>query len=183
MRRIVARWQDWAGETSEHLCLTISTGGIIAESTFISSRTDGYAARYRIALDQRWRTHRVDVEIVGTGARRVLQGDGQGHWADDDGNGLPILDGAIDPDLAITPFTNTLPIRRLGERPAGSTDIFTAWMAFPDLTVQRDPQRYTCLEPKRRWLYESRDSDFRRQLEIDDDGLVTTYPGLFRRVL
>ena len=183
MKRIVARWQDWVGETLEHLCLTISTGEIVAESTFISSRTDEFAARYRITLDPTWRARRVEVEIVGTGVYRVLQSDGQGHWTDDVGSDLSALDGAIDPDLGITPFTNTLPICRLGNRPDRGTDIYTAWIGFPDLAVHRDPQRYTCLEPQRRWLYESRDSDFRRELEIDQDGLVTTYPGLYRRVL
>jgi hypothetical protein len=27
------------------------------------------------------------------------------------------------------------------------------------------------------------DSDFTREIEVDDNGLVVTYPGLFRRVL
>ena len=50
-------------------------------------------------------------------------------------------------------------------------------------TVTTDRQRYTCLEPDRRYRYESLDRDFTREIEVDDDGLVVTYPGLFRRVL
>ncbi|WP_245317925.1 MULTISPECIES: putative glycolipid-binding domain-containing protein [unclassified Mesorhizobium] len=39
------------------------------------------------------------------------------------------------------------------------------------------------LRPKegRRYLYESRVSDFRRELEIDRDGLVVTYPDFWQR--
>jgi hypothetical protein len=35
------------------------------------------------------------------------------------------------------------------------------------------------MEPVR---YESIGTDFRREVRIDDDGLVTAYPGLFTRV-
>jgi hypothetical protein len=50
------------------------------------------------------------------------------------------------------------------------------------LSVTTDPQRYTRLETGKRYRYESLDSDFVREIDIDDDGLVVTYPGLFRRI-
>jgi hypothetical protein len=53
----------------------------------------------------------------------------------------------------------------------------------PSLNVTADPQRYTCLEPMRRYRFESLDSDFVREIEVDKNGLVVLYPGLFRRVL
>ena len=61
--------------------------------------------------------------------------------------------------------------------------IHVVYVRFPDLEVTIDRQRYTCLEPRRRYRYESMDSDFTREIEVDQDGLVVTYPGLFRRVL
>ncbi|MCK6454853.1 MAG: putative glycolipid-binding domain-containing protein [Alphaproteobacteria bacterium] len=39
-----------------------------------------------------------------------------------------------------------------------------------------------CLERLRRYRYESLDSDFARKIEVDADGLVVAYPGLFRRM-
>ncbi|HVU10099.1 MAG TPA: putative glycolipid-binding domain-containing protein, partial [Phototrophicaceae bacterium] len=39
--------------------------------------------------------------------------DGHGKWRDADDNPLPELDGCIDVDISATPFTNTLPIRRI----------------------------------------------------------------------
>ena len=54
---------------------------------------------------------------------------------------------------------------------------------MPGLTLTTDRQRYTCLEPGKLYRYESIDSAFTRDIEIDDHGLVVTYPGLFRRVL
>ena len=88
----------------------------------------------------------------------------------------------MDVDITATPFTNTLPIRRLGLGAGAAADITTVYITVPDLTITTDPQRYTCLEPNRSYIYESRDSDFRRQIETDERGLVLTYPGLFRRV-
>ena len=183
MRTIVARWQDWTGESLEQLVLAIGEDEIIAESTFISSHEDVFAGRYRMILDGAWRTRKVSVEIFGSSKRLVLVGDGLGSWCDEAGGALPELANAIDPDLSITPFTNTLPIRRLGLEVGQSRDICTAWFSLPDLAVHRDPQRYTCLEAGRKWRYESRDSNFSRDLEVDPHGLVVTYPGLFRRVL
>jgi hypothetical protein len=183
IRTLTARWQDWQAHSVEHLTLSIGPERIVADAVHVSDPAGGFAARYRITCDGAWRTRRLEVELVGAGPAVVLEADGAGHWTDRQGRPLPDLDGAIDPDLAITPFTNTLPIRRLGLDPGGSADILTAWMSFPDLAVHRDPQRYTCLEANRRWRYDSRDSDFSRELEIDADGLVVTYPGLFRRVL
>jgi len=89
----------------------------------------------------------------------------------------------IDIDLSATPFTNTLPIRRLKLKAGQSAEIVTVYILVPALTITTDPQRYTCIEPLKRYRYESRDSDFRRDIEVDGRGLVVTYPGLFRRLL
>ena len=89
----------------------------------------------------------------------------------------------MDVDLALTPFTNTLPIRRLGLGTGESAEIRVAYVELPAFAVTTDPQRYTCLEPERRYRYESLESGFVREIDIDVNGLVVTYPGLFRRVL
>jgi hypothetical protein len=48
--------------------------------------------------------------------------------------------------------------------------------------VVSDPQSYVCLEKLKRYRYKSLDSDFVREIEVDSDGLVVTYPGLYRRM-
>ena len=81
----------------------------------------------------------------------------------------------------MTPFTNTLPIRRLNLKKGQAHDVVTVYVHFPELAISADPQRYTCLEPMKLYRYESLDSDFVREIEVDPDGLVVSYPGLFRR--
>jgi uncharacterized protein len=93
---------------------------------------------------------------------------------------MPEFTGAIDVDLAMTPFTNTLPIRRLGLAVGASADIIVVYVTFPDLAVIADPQRYTRLA-ERTYRFESLDGGFVRNIEVDEHGLVVTYPGLFRR--
>ena len=90
------------------------------------------------------------------------------------------MSGAIDVDLTITPLTNTLPIRRLDLEVGRSAEIATAYVDFPAMAVSRNPQRYTRLA-RDRYLFESLDRDFAREIEVDEAGLVVTYPGLFRR--
>ena len=182
-RTLDARWQDWSGEGLEHLSLREAPDGIAAESVILSPPgVPIFAARYRILCDARWRARRLEVSLVGQDRGLELSSDGAGLWSDGSGAHRPDLAGATDVDLSATPFTNTLPIRRLELGGGQSATIRVVYVQLPDLTVSIDRQRYTCLEPGRRYRYESVDSDFTREIEVDDDGLVMTYPGLFRRV-
>jgi hypothetical protein len=182
-RILDVRWRDWSGEGLEHLFLREAPDGITAESVILGPPgVATFAARYRILCDARWRVRRLEVSLVGRDRELTLSSDGAGLWTDRSGASRPDLAGATDVDLSATPFTNTLPIRRLGLGSGQSGTIRVVYVRLPDLTVEIDRQRYTCLEPGRRYRYESVDSDFTREIEVDDDGLVVTYPGLFRRV-
>ena len=180
---IVARWSDWSGNGSEHLVLRQDIDRVVADSVFVSAGDHAYAVHYQITCDAAWRVRRAEIRAVGDERPLRLTADGAGHWFDEVGNALPHLDGAIDIDLSISPFTNTLPIRRLGLQPGQSAEIRAVYIRAPELSVTTDPQRYTCLVTPKRYRYESLDSDFVREIETDDDGLVLTYPGLFRRIL
>jgi hypothetical protein len=123
------------------------------------------------------------VRVIGVDTAIDLMSDGAGRWRDAGGLALPELDGAIDVDLSVTPFTNTLPIRRLDLTEGQHADIRAVYLRLPDLSLTIDRQRYTCLKRGRQYRYESLDSDFTRDIDVDAGGLVVTYPGLFRRVL
>lgn len=176
----IVRWHEWDGPGLEHLLLQERAGVVSADSVVICSGQTPFAVRYRIACNENWHARSVMVDVIGSGQTLVLAADGNGRWT---GDGLPMpeLDGVVDPDLTVTPFTNTLPIRRLRLSTGQSAEITTAFIDFPALTVVANPQRYTCLEEGKRYLYESRASDFKRELEIDRDGLVVSYPDFWRR--
>jgi hypothetical protein len=181
---VVARWQDWEAKGIEHLVLREGAREIVAESVVIASTDSStFALRYRIRCDKSWRVRSAEVVVVGSDRKIEIAGDGKGNWTDASGKRLPKLAGAIDIDLSVSPFTNILPIRRVKLRAGQSAEIVTVYILAPALTLTTDPQRYTCLEPHKRYRYESLDSDFTRDIEVDGRGLVVTYPGLFRRLL
>jgi hypothetical protein len=182
-RTTVARWQNWSGDGVQHLVLSEEPESIVAEAVVLDA-AEGFrfAARFRIVCDGAWQVRKMEAGLLGDDRRVELASDGAGRWQDGTGAALQHLEGAIDVDLPLTPFTNTLPIRRLGLRAGESADLRVVYVSLPEFTVTTDPQRYTCLEPGRRYRYESLDSDFVREIETDAQGLVVNYPGLFRRV-
>lgn len=175
------RWRPDEGVGLEHLMLEYREDVIVADGVVIGDRGDGpFGCSYRICCDTGWRVRSLEVHAAG-GRFLVLTSDGDGHWRDSDGRALPRLDGCVDVDIAATPFTNTLPIRRLGEALRRRTGIAVAWVAVPSLEVQRADQAYTRL-PDGRYLYEGPIGAFQAELELDPDGLVLRYPSLFTRV-
>ena len=179
---ITARWTDWDGQGLEHLVLRIGETGIVAEGVILASGAQSVAAIYRVQCNMRWRVRAAAVSLVETDEALMLTADGIGNWFDEERAPLRRLQGAIDIDLSLSPFTNSLPIRRTRLEIGESIDITAAYIGLPDLAVRPDPQRYTRIA-ERRYRFDSLDSDFSREIEFDDDGLVVTYEGMFRRVL
>jgi len=94
---------------------------------------------------------------------------------------IPGVAGCLDVDLAFTPATNILPLRRLALAVGESREVTAAWIRFPDLSVEPLPQRYTRRDD-RLVRYESRGGAFTAELEVDELGLVVRYPPLWERV-
>jgi hypothetical protein len=179
---VTARWQSWFGQSTEHLVLREGPGEIVAEAVVLGGDGDDiFAACYRIECDKRWCVRKVEFRQIGRDHEIELSSDGAGNWRDGSGIPLPALNGAIDIDISITPFTNTLPIRRLNLQSGQSAEVLAVYILLPDPVITTDLQRYTCLQAGIRYRYQSVDSDFTRDIEVDGHGLVLTYPGLFRR--
>jgi hypothetical protein len=176
------RWTAWSGTGIEHLRLAEADGVIRADAVVVGERGGTpYGLRYTIALDPGWIVRWVTVAPVG---RRplILEADGRGNWTDGVGNRLAALSGCIDVDLAATPFTNTIPIRRLGLGQGEARDLKVVYVPMPGLAPAAVAQRYSCLAPGRSYCYDGLFRDFSAVLEVDEDGLVIDYPETFRRL-
>lgn len=138
--------------------------------------------RYRVVCDPFWRTRRVHVGVVrGAGKTALrLEADGAGRWLSG-GREVPEYEGSLDVDLGIGASTNTLPVRRLNLAVGGVAEIVAAWVRFPDLSLERQPHRYTRLAEDR-YRYESLDSGFTAELIVDELGLIVHYSGWCERV-
>ncbi len=137
---------------------------------------------YIIECNRDWVTRTCEITgFVGTRAIATsIARDSSGRWAHD-GVEARSVDGCIDVDLAFSPVTNLLPIRRLMLRPGESADMRAAWLRFPELTLEVLEQTYTRTD-SHHYRYESAGGAFRRDLTVDDMGLVVDYPGLWTMV-
>jgi len=170
------RWIPETGSGLEHLVLGQTNEGIIAQGVVIG---DDFGASYRIACDAAWRVRHAIIDVAG-GGHLELFADGDGQWRGGDGAVIEVLAGCIDIDLTASCFTNTLPIRRLGDSLGERQVIDVAWVWIPELKVEKAQQAYTRLGMNA-YRFESLGSAFCADLRVDDDGLVVQYPGLFKR--
>jgi uncharacterized protein len=133
-----------------------------------------------LILDASWRVKTLNLELLDTKEKIKLESDGHGNWSNDTGI-IPKLHGAIDIDITATPFTNTIPIRRLKLGKKQQAEILVVYVTIPELSFDIDRQRYTSVS-KYIYLFEQINNNFTRKIKVDKDGLVVTYPGLFRTI-
>jgi hypothetical protein len=171
---------------AEHLRLRVDHRGVAADGLVVGIDEGApFRARYLVRCDVAWRARALRVTAPGSNRPALhLRADGEGRWTTRDGRPLPELAGCIDLDLTVTPFTNTLPIRRLGPRPGESRDLPVAYVDVPRLALEPARQRYERLPDGPsgpRYRFEALGTGFTADLTVDADGLVLDYPGLFRR--
>src|SRR5215204_3000090 len=179
-------WVPWEGPGLEHLRLVTSDGGVVANGLVIGLEAGRpFRIGYEIRCDGHWRVQEVRAAAPDSGPPVLeLLTDGEGHWKRGGGEPIPELDGCIDVDISATPFTNTLPIRRLGLQPGESADVDVAYIRVPELLVGLERQRYGCLEAQadsRRGRVGARASGFTAGLRGGADGWVMGDPGRCRR--
>lgn len=180
-------WAPREGPGLEHLRLVTSDGDVVVANGLVIGLEAGRPFRigYEIRCDGSWRVREIRAEAPNSGPPVLeLLADGEGLWKRRGGESLPELDGCIDVDISATPFTNTLPIRRLGLRPGESEELTVAYIRVPELLVAPERQRYGCLEARADgglYRFEALPGGFTAELPVDAEGLVLDYPGLFRR--
>lgn len=183
-------WSPWTAPGLEHLQVVTQAEGIVADGFILGVKEQGpFRVCYEIHCDQRWKLRAVHITLLsGSGHSLHLLTDGEGSWTMESGKPLPSLKGCLDVDISVTPFTNTLPIRRLALPSGSSATLSMVYITVPDLQVEATEQRYTCLETTSsggRYWFESLENGvagFTAELPVDHDGLVLNYPELFRRV-
>ena len=139
-----------------------------------------FEARYGVSCDADWVTRAVGIHVHGPGGHRSLRlAVEHGRWYDE-GVEREVVRGCLDVDLGWTPSTNTLPIRRLDLEVGQAKAVTAAWVRFPELTLEPLPQEYLRLA-ERRYRYSSAGGRFVAELEVDEQGLVTTYGQIWAR--
>jgi hypothetical protein len=130
-----------------------------------------------------WTTRRATVQghLGGTALSFRIQSSRSGRWKVD-GVAQPQLDGCIDLDLAFTPATNLIAIRRLALKVGAAADAPAAYLAFPRIKFVVLPQTYRRVSAHE-YDYASPTADYAGRLKVAKDGWVVDYPGIFEQVL
>lgn len=180
MRRDIV-WERTGPMGLEHLILEAGDGGVRADGLLVMDfGGDVVRVRYAVELGPDWRTRaarlRLDRGEAAEEVRVVREGE---DWSVD-GAPRPDLAGAFDIDIAGTPFTNAMPLRRLALRTGAPERIRVVYFDLPGLTVRPAEQEYTRLGPGS-FRYRSLDTGFEAAITADGEGIVVDYPPIWRR--
>lgn len=177
-----ALWSPWTGPGIEHLHLAEDQEGFFVDSVIRGA----IRVSYTIHCDRSWNVQNCIVHRYGARSQEIhLWRDAQGHWMNTAHERIPSLEGCSDVSISTTPFTHTLPIRRLSLHNGQSAEILVACITIPTMEIQPVKRRYTCLESSDDgglYRYEEIDSDFTTELRVDAQGLVLDYPEQWKRV-
>ena len=183
MTTSIVRWRKLDGRGLEVLRLHTEPGALVARSHVVEAGEAPFAVSYEWRLDSRWRTRSLHVTVYQESERELhIDRTGDSSWSIDR-TARPDLDECEEIDLAITPFCNTLALRRFGPPPGGAGELTTLYVGFPDLSISPSRQRYEQLDSQVfRYIDLGLNQGFEADLTVDEQGLVRHYPQLFERL-
>lgn len=175
-------WQTWENNALEHLRLVSDPAGLISIKSVAIGLYEGkpFQLHYFVNLTSQFVIQSFEVALDDQ-FKVSMSHDGDGQWTDQLGSPLPEFNSCIDIDITATPFTNTLPIRRLSLMPGESASISVVYVNVFERRVYPAEQRYTCLSPIL-YHFEMPSIDFAADIPVDKNGFVLDYPDLFRRL-
>jgi hypothetical protein len=135
---------------------------------------------YQVSCDTAWNTihGKVSGWIGDMAVELEFEADPSRRWWLNETECVAVS-GCIDIDLAFTPATNLLPIRRL-QLPVGKeADVQAAWLRFPTFTLEPLAQTYRRVGVQT-YRYETLAGEFVKDLTVNDAGFVTHYPGFWK---
>jgi hypothetical protein len=194
-RNRVVVWRGTDAFRCEYADVHLHSDRLLARGVQIGLDPVPYQARYSLDTREAFVTARLTVDVEGQGWTRRLDllrdPDGAWHASADTGGEVELPEPSVDTstlaraadcDLAYSPLTNTMPILRDGLQEGGEPrDYEMAWVSLPDLAIHCSLQRYEPIAPGR-VRFVSLDSEFRAELELDEDGLLARYEHMAERV-
>lgn len=171
-----ARWLTWDHEHLETLTLRWENEGWTA-----TGEVGREAITYVIRLSATWHVRQFLLFRDLDQPDLWLGTDGAGNWGEMNGAHRPDLVGCTDIELAVTPFTRSIPIRRLA-LPIGADALVTAaTVDVETLGIVPVEHRYERLSP-RRFRRTALDTAAISEIEVDEYGLAYDTPHAFRRL-
>jgi hypothetical protein len=177
---VTVSWEDWGGRVRQIANVGWESGGWTADGV-VDEEGPYNSIHYVLRLDDEWNVRQFMLFRDADEPDLWLGTDGSGRWGELNGVHRPDLDGCIDIDLACTPLTNTVPIRRLGLDVGESAVVRVAMIDPETLAISPAEHRYERIG-ERQWRFSWDEINYAADIEVDEHGLVIDYPELFRRI-
>lgn len=175
-------WRRLDTDGLERLTIVASKDRILVDGTILTTEDGGCRVDHHWRLDRDWRVLHVTITRTGTDGDGTLHLQRAGNGWMVNGQPRPDLDGAHEVDLSLTPFCNSVALRRLAKTSCNTIALDVAYVDGTTLDVSRSRQAYDRIDSRR---FRFRDlgtaSGYEAMLDVDDDGFVTRYEGLFAR--
>lgn len=167
------RWTTWDGDHTEHLSIEWEN-----EAWTVSGRLQREQVEYVIRLSPLWQVRQFLLFRDLPEPDLWLGTDGQGRWGEVNGTHRPELDGAHEVALDATPFTLSLPIRRLPLRVGDAFELTVLTIDVETLAVVPTSVAYHRMG-HHDWRITRRSETL--EVAVDEYGLITDVEGVFRR--
>ena len=175
-------WKGKFYESLEHCSIKQSAKRTTIASTIVGvHKRNIYQLNYLVETNNKWETKLAEVEIVLNNTRQKITCKKEKGKYFINGKRSADFDSVTDIDITLTPFTNTLPIRRLLLKNGEKATINVAYFDVFEKTLKPATQHYSKISA-REYLFQTGNKDFRATITIDSDGLVTNYPALFKMI-
>lgn len=175
----------WTGReyySLENCLIHVADTGVHVNSVIVGKYEDKlYRVEYEVVMNQFWQTTFFEVKSRHSNIMQHFrfEGDGKGTWRCD-GKIASQFEGCIDIDIPLTPFTNTLPIKRLKMGKGSANEIKVIYVDLLEQQIIPVRQKYVSLSESV-YHYENIPNDFEADIIVDEYGLVVDYPLLFER--
>ncbi|NIJ53844.1 putative glycolipid-binding domain-containing protein [Dyadobacter arcticus] len=160
---------------------TTETGSEISAAIVGKYSEELYRVQYQIITNSNWETIYLEIKYWINGQERDIkfESNGNGRWTWNGKEQVQFQD-CIDIDIPLTPFTNTLPIKRLDLKIGEQHQIKVLYLDLLEGKFTAVYQKYSRLSDTQ-YHYENVPNDFEADITIDSQGFVVDYPSLFVR--
>lgn len=172
----LVQWSDWAGSFTQDVTIRWENHGWVVEGVIPRERVE-----FVIRMNAAWKMSQFLLFRDLPQPDLWLGTDGSGRWGEINGAHRPELDGCLEVELACTPFTASLPIRRLGLADGQAAEILVAVVDVDTLQIVRERRSYLRLG-EHEWVCDDPLRGASTQLPVDRFGLVVDVADRWRRV-
>ncbi|WP_280401002.1 putative glycolipid-binding domain-containing protein [Nocardia carnea] len=182
----VLTWRSHDHSRMESVRVTLNGNRVRASGRIIGGgcgEHPAFSASYDLVTDENGATRRLSLRSTTAAGERhaSIARDEENYWLIDatDVHIRSAFGGALDADVVLSPFFNTLPIRRFGLQHAmEDVQVPVVYVGLPDLSVQEADLTYSSAGDGISVLSPVSSAT----LTVDPDGFVLDYPGLAARI-